>query len=126
MQYLGQGKKKDTAFRRNAQELLMEPKGFGLNWLQPYQFTADLKKKAQYTTGAWVSENWMAWMRLSKIFYLYYSVKNKASDDLTGHGDVLRMISSFTAVSAQAFTHSGIDDDDINNFNAMKGIPQLC
>ena len=113
-------RKRDTAFRRNAQPLLLDLKKFQLNWLRPYQFTAsDDKQGGGYTSGAWVSENWMAWIRISKITHLFCSTKTKPSDDLTGHGDVFRLVICFTALAARALSHCGIDDSDIREFEQL-------
>ena len=113
-------RKRDTAFKRNAQALLLDVKKFGLNWLRPYHFTAsEDPSKGGFGTGPWVSENWMAWMRLSKIVYLQCSVKTKASDDITGNGDISRVIVAFTALCARAFSHSGVDDADIKEFQLL-------
>ena len=113
-------RKRDTAFKRNAQALLLDVKKFGLNWLRPYHFTAsEDPTKGGFGTGPWVSENWMAWMRLSKIVYLHCGVKSKPSDDITGNGDIFRVIVAFTALCARAFSHSGVDDEDIKEFQLL-------
>lgn len=111
---------RDTAFRRNAQELLQELKKFGLNWLHTYPFSAgdDPKKAANnYGTGAWQSENWIAWVRITKILYLQVTVPSSTkSPKTTGNGDVLRLVIAFTALAARAMSHSGIEKADINEF----------
>lgn len=113
-------KKRDTAFKRNAQELILELKKFGLNWLSLYQFTADPNKAgSSHTTGAWVGENWIGWTRLTKVLYLFTGTVKKPSDNLTGHGDIFRLVVSFTAIAARALTHAGVDDDDIREFDLL-------
>ena len=68
---------RDTDFRRNANQLLLELKKFGLNWLHTYPFstTQDPKsgdsKGGGFGTGAWQGENWISWVRISKVVYLH-------------------------------------------------------
>ena len=63
---------RDSAFRKNAQLLLLELKTFSLNWLHTYQFTAsEDATSGNFGTGAWQGENWIAWIRISKILYLH-------------------------------------------------------
>lgn len=109
---------RDTAFRRNSQDLLLELKKFGLNWLHSYQFSeSDDPKSGTYGTGAWQSENWIAWIRISKIVYLHASVPRTVNNPrTTGNGDVFRLVIVFTALAARVMSHSGIDDSDIQEF----------
>ena len=93
-------------FRRAIQVLLLDLKPFMLNWLQAYPFTGE---KGQYKTGAWVGENWMTFVRLSKILY-GWCVRDRETASKFGVDDLSRLVISFNAFVARCLTHSGIDD----------------
>lgn len=113
-------KTRDTQFRKNAQELLLELKKFGLNWLHTFPFSAgeDPKTGATYGTGGWQGENWIAWIRISKIVYLHALVPiSKKNPKTTGNGDILRLVIVFTAFASRAMSHSGVNESSIKEFN---------
>mgnify|MGYP000464494245 CR=1 FL=1 len=96
------GKGRDLAFRKNSQDLLQELKKFGLNWLHSYPFSAnDDTSSGNYGTGSWAGKNWIAWMLISKILYLHVLTPLSPNHPKTaGHGDVVRLIIVFTALSS--------------------------
>lgn len=85
---------RDASFRRSAQELLLDIKSFGLNWLHAYPFSASEDPKnpgGKHGTGAWQSENWIAWIRISKVVYLNASAPSTAKNPkTTGTWDIFR------------------------------------
>lgn len=111
---------RDAAFRRTAQELLTDLKQFNLNWLHTYPFSATDDPKnpgGSYGTGAWQGENWIAWIRISKVVYLHSSLPLTSNNPkTTGNWDVFRLVIAFTAMASRTMSHSGIDDSDIREF----------
>ena len=103
--------KRDTAFRKHANELLEYLKQFGFPWLKAYPFG-----KESYGTGAWVSENWLAWARLSKILYSWVATDNYHKER-PGAADILRLVSSFTALLARLMSHSGTTEEDVKTLD---------
>ena len=102
--------KLDTQFKKNAQDLLTYLQRFGLGWLVTFPFS-----KTGLTPGAWVSENWLAWTRLSKIVYYYY--EEKMEDGSTD--DVLRVVASFLAVVARVMSHSGTTQAGVEELDLL-------
>ena len=98
----------DEGFRKSAQPLLEYVRKFHLSWLEVHPFNEGNKK----TTGAWVSENWLAWVRLSKVTYGWCYRKGEHSVRC-GSNDVQRLVISFVALVAQLLTHNGIARENI-------------
>jgi hypothetical protein len=94
-----------AGFRSAIQPLLKDLKALMLAWCQAYPFTGD--KELGY--GAWVSENWMTLIRLSKIIYAWCAVNHDLAAKF-GVDDLSRMVISFHAFVARALTHNGIDE----------------
>jgi hypothetical protein len=92
---------KMAPFQKNANNLLKILNGFNLQWLLAYPFGG-----TKLTTGAWVSENWLAWVRLSTIFYSFCA-REGAEDEKKGCNDVLRMVICFQALVARIMSHAG-------------------
>ena len=99
---------KDTIFRSSAQPLLKYVKKFRLSWLEVHPFNEGAKK----TTGAWVSENWLSWVRLSKVAY-GWCYREGIGSARKGSNDVQRLVVSFVALVAQLLTHSGVSRENI-------------
>ena len=96
-------------FRSSVQELLVELKKFQLGWLLVYFFTGnDLK------TGAWVSENWLAFARISPIIFGWLCPSPDDDDAVGDYLDLARLILSYHCVAARVHTHGGIDEAFIN------------
>jgi len=93
---------KDQTFRKSAQPLLKYVRKFHLSWLEVHPFSEGDK-----STGGWVSENWLAWVRLSKVGcgWLY---REGQIGVRYGSNDVQRLVNSFVALVAQLLTHTGI------------------
>ena len=62
------------------------------------------------TTGAYVSKNWLAMVRIAKVLY-YWCARNGDKDRREGSDDLLRTVVSFTAVVARVMSHSGSTED---------------
>ena len=100
-----------AGFLRGIQPLLIELKKFQLlGWLPVWHFNG---KEDDYTTGSWVSENWMAFIRISPILF-GWACKDWETGIQNGFRDVARTILSFHAVCARVMTHGGIDSDMID------------
>ena len=91
----------DTAFKKNAQELLEYLRRFGLSWLKAYPFGKG------GGTGPWVSDNWLCWTRLSKVVY-YWCNRNGLESRQEGSDNVLRTVICFVAMVARVMSHSGM------------------
>lgn len=98
----------EPKFKRNCNRLLYDLKKFNLSWLLSHEFAGK-----KLTTGPWVSENWLAWVRLSKILYGWFGTRG-IQDERDGVNDLFRMIISFTAMVACVLTHSGFDKRKIS------------
>ena len=82
---------------------------FNLNWPKTMKFSGE---KSDLKTGAWVSENYMAWVRVSKYFYSWLTLKGLGCER-KGCMDVARMVVAFTAVVSRIMTHSGTNEEHI-------------
>jgi hypothetical protein len=96
-------------FRSSVQELLVELKKFQLAWLLVYFFTGN-----DFKTGAWVSENWLAFARISPIIFGWLSPSPGDDDAVRDYLDLARLILSYHCVAARVHTHGGIDEAFIN------------
>jgi hypothetical protein len=104
----------DATFRSHCQPLLEALSKFQLSWLKCHPFNEKKSKTTdKKTTGGWVSENWMAFVRVSKVLYGWCHRKGEESAR-RGSEDVLRMIISFTAVVAHVMTHGGVTREIID------------
>ena len=74
--------------------------------------------KTQMTTGPWVSENWLAWVRISKICYAY-SVQRGIEDERKGANDILRMVTSFSALTSRLVSHDPFTEETKEITDAM-------
>jgi hypothetical protein len=90
-------------FKRALQPLLKALTQFNLSWLLALPFSGSDTKR---TTGTWVSENWLAYVRISKIVYAYF-LRRGIADERIGANDVVRMVTSFTALVARVLSHAG-------------------
>ena len=104
---LNKNTKRDTSFRKNAQGLLIYLQKFRLSWLCTYPFS-----KANLSTGAWVSKNWLAFTRISKVVYSWCGRDNDESRR-EGSDDVMRAVSCFVALVARLMSHSGTSKEDV-------------
>jgi hypothetical protein len=87
-------------FKKRTQELLKALTKFNLSWLLAFPFSGK-----KLTTGTWVSENWLAWIRISKIAY-GFCIQRGIDDERLGGNDLLRMVTSFTALIARILSHA--------------------
>ena len=94
-------------FLRSVQPLLGDLKVFLLGWLQAYPFNGN---GGSHTTGGWVGENWMCYLRLSKCVHAW-CVRNREVASRYGIDDLMRTVSSCHAFVSRCMTHSGIDDE---------------
>ena len=94
-------------FKKNANKLLHFLHGFNLSWLLVYPFGG-----TKLTTGAWVSENWLAWVRVSKITFAYCGQEG-VKDERLGCNDVIRMVSALAALVSRVMSHAGCDEQSI-------------
>ena len=92
-----------AAFRKEVQPLLEDLKKFQLSWLLVFPFAGD-----KDTTGGWVSENWLAFVRIMPILYGWLD-REKPAGLRQGFQDVARVVLSFHAVVARCMTHGGIN-----------------
>lgn len=97
-----------TKFRRGIQPLLLELQKFQLGWLFVYPFSGK-----DFKTGAWVSENWMAFVRISPILF-GWCCRDLPTGIKNGFMDVARTILSFHALAARVMTHGGINPATID------------
>jgi hypothetical protein len=89
------------------QELLTDLKPLMLNWLQTLPLNVSDKKG--YTTGGWVGEQWIAFVRVSKPLF-GWCVRNHDLASKFGVDDLSRVVISFHALTARCLTHSAIDE----------------
>ena len=99
--------REDAPFRRNANNLLIYVKRFGLSWIKAYPFS-----KTDMSIGAWVSENVLAWVRLSKVVY-HYCERNGENSRKNGSDDIMRFVTAFAALVARLMSHSGVTKDQV-------------
>ena len=95
-----------TGLRRAMQELLVDLKPLMLNWLKALPLNVSDKKG--YTTGGWVGEQWIAFVRVSKPLF-GWCVRNHDKASKFGVDDLSRVVISFHALTARCLTHSAID-----------------
>lgn len=93
--------KKLVSFKKRAHQLLIKLTKFNLSWLLVFPFSGKT-----LTTGTWVSENWLAWIRISKICFAF-CIQGGITDERLGAYDLLRMVCSFTALVARVLSHAG-------------------
>jgi hypothetical protein len=93
--------KKLVPFKKHSNELLKILNGFNLSWLLAYPFGG-----TKLTTGAWVSENWLAWVRVSTICCAFVGHEG-VEDEKKGCNDVLRMVTCLQALVANVMSHAG-------------------
>jgi hypothetical protein len=110
--YLTAHKQWDT-FKKSAHSLLQILNKFNLSWLLTYPFSGTKR-----TTGTWVSENWLAWVRISKICYAF-CVQEGVTDERKGGNDLLRMVTSFTALVSRVLSHAGSTDRSTDVLDAV-------
>jgi len=101
-----------TGFRRGSNELLLFLNKFQLSWLMTRPFGAD----GGY--GSWVSENWAAWTRISKVVY-GCCYKDGIESERTGGYDVARMVVSYHALVARVMSHHGTDAGMVARIDAL-------
>jgi hypothetical protein len=95
------GLQRSETFKKRTQHLLKSLTKFNLSWLLAFPFSGQ-----KLTTGTWVSENWLAWIRISKITYAF-CIQRGIDDERLGASDLMRMVTSFTAVVARVLSHAG-------------------
>jgi hypothetical protein len=88
-------------FKKRAHQLLVFLTRFNLSWLLAFPFSG-----VTLTTGTWVSENWLAWVRISKVCFAF-CIQGDVTDQRLGANDLLRMVCSFTALVARVLSHAG-------------------
>lgn len=97
---VGQG---EETIKKKAHKLLKDCAKFNLSWLLSLPFSGS--KKTKLTTGTWVNENWLAWVRVSKIVCIWFA----ANEDTKRRGgnDIVRMVACFAALMAQLLSPAG-------------------
>lgn len=103
--YMQSTKRPAETFRKTIQELLKVLVRFNLSWLLVLPFSG--MTKAKLSTGTWVSENWLAYVRIQKFVYSY-SVRRGKTDERVGSNDLVRAVCSFSALVARVLSHSGV------------------
>ena len=96
-------------FKKTVQVLLKELNKFNLSWLLIHPFSGGVS--TSHKTGTWVSENWLAWVRISKVIYAY-CLKRGLQDLRLGACDMIRVVTSFTALVARVLTHAGASEEN--------------
>lgn len=111
------GKPKDlnsTAFRRHTNQLLKDLKKLQLSWLMAFPFDKEAKEggetKTSFTTGGWVAENWLAFLRLAPVMFGFCCKDDFDFVVHIGFRDVARVILSLNAVAARVMTHGGVNE----------------
>ena len=112
LDYLKSIGERENTFKIRMQPLLHRLRQFNLSWLLVHPFSG----KDPLTTGPWVSENWLAWVRLSKVNSAYFCRHGLASERL-GSNDLVRVVVSFTALVARVLTHSGVNKNTVAAVN---------
>lgn len=97
--------KKLITFKKAVQPLLEELNKLQLSWIATHPFSG----KETAGTGAWVSENWLAWCRISKIVYAWIG-QSEIFDEETGRDDLYRLVVVTTAMVSRIMTHGGVDE----------------
>jgi len=101
-----------SGFRRVSNELLSFLNKFQLSWLMARPFGAD----GGY--GSWVSENWAAWTRITKVIYAR-CYKDGIDDERRGGYDVARMVVAYHALVARLMSHHGTDARMVAQIDAL-------
>lgn len=104
-----------ATFRNAIQPLLRIIATFHLSWCLAHPFSGS---KGSYKTGNYVSENWLAWTRLSKFTYVY-AARDGSKSRRQGCDDLLRMHIAFVATVSRLLTHFGINSALIVETNDM-------
>ncbi len=104
-----------ATFRNAIQPLLRIISTFHLSWCLAHPFSGS---KGSYKTGNYVSENWLAWTRLSKFIYVY-AAREGSKSRRQGCEDLLRMHIAFVATVSRLLTHFGINSALIVETNDM-------
>lgn len=99
-----------TTFRRDAQSLMKELARLHQSWLliEPFSWS----EKNEFTTGTWVGENWLAWVRISKVTGVWF-LRRGLKDERIGCNDVLRMVISFHSLVSLLLSHSGVSERQV-------------
>jgi hypothetical protein len=105
--YLKSAKEPVETFKKDMQGLLKAIQKFNLSWILAYPFSTSSKKQKS-TTGTWVSENWLAWVRLSKIAHVWFERDGDKSKK-KGSNDMSRLTCCFVALVSRLLTHSGVN-----------------
>lgn len=95
-----------ATFRNRVQPLLRFLSTFHLSWCLVHPFSG---VKGSYKTGSWVSENWLAWTRISKFVYVF-AARDGSRSERNGCNDLFRMHIAYVAVVARLLTHFGITE----------------
>ena len=106
-----------NTFRKDMQPLLQEIQRFHLSWCPAHPFNG---KESNLGLGSWVSENWLAQVRLSKVMYAWFWRKGNNANIKSGGQDVSRMVTSFLAMVARLMAHTGVDENSIHEFEQYR------
>lgn len=102
--------KGQESFKKKTQPLLKALAPFNLSWLLILQFSG---KPEKLTTGSWVSENWLAFVRIFKVAYCFFG-KDGIVDERNGSADLYRVVIAFPALVARLLSHSGTNESIIH------------
>ena len=100
----------ETTFKKNANELLSYLRFFQLSWLPTFPYSPAGE------TGGWVSENFSAFVRVSKIL-VGWCLTDPVQHPRLGALDLCRMVVAFQVACSRIMTHSGLDDNDIDQID---------
>ena len=109
-----------SPFKRNTEMLLGALKGFNLSWLMTHEFSTGTgkekneKKTNVAGTGGWVSENWVAWTRVSKVTSGWCK-----SAQISGFEDVIRATIAFSCLTSRLMAHTGTDENAIQEIDVF-------
>ena len=101
----------DATFRRNCQPLLSYIGRFHLSWALTHPFSESSTEKGALGTGPWVSENWIVFVCLAKLLYLFCGMlkpKKGSSPIESGFDNLMRVVISQTAMISRIMTHAGM------------------
>ena len=100
----------EETFKKNIQELLKALAPLNLSWLLILPFSGSDSKR---TTGTWVSENWLAFVRIMKICYYWFGTEG-VKDNRRGALDLFRVVIAFSALVARLLSHAGVNSASIH------------
>lgn len=102
-----------NTYKKKILPLMRDLKAYNIPWclIMPFNGSeSDLK------TGAYVSENWLAFTRLSKVFFSPLNANGEESERMGGH-DFMRVIVAWVALVARLLSHGGMTEEIISEID---------